>query len=77
MSDRCISTNIVDHTATATAKLRKVGSFWLECNPDESKIPDGYILTESVKTNLENLSRAISARYDGLVGYVQIDVHVI
>lgn len=50
--------------APPSVRYREVGSFWLECGPhvcDVSK-PEGYVLTESVKMNLKNLCRAISAR---------------
>ena len=43
---------------------REVGSFWLHCGPHTHHMsrPENYILTESVKKNLKNLCRAISAR---------------
>ena len=41
---------------------KKVGGFFLRCDPDASCTPKDYILTDAVEKNLENLARALSAR---------------
>lgn len=43
---------------------KKVGSFWLKCDHEASRVTEDYIITESVQKNLENLARAISARQE-------------
>ena len=40
-----------------------VEKFWLSVGSEKPHVPDGYVLTSSVKTNLRNLARVASARY--------------
>lgn len=40
-----------------------VEGFWLPVGSEEPQVPDKYVLTNSVKTNLRNLARVVSARY--------------
>lgn len=61
VTDQIISAHPPTHAPT-NVPHKIVGSFWLEYNPRTSHIPEGYILTESVKKNLKNLARAISAK---------------
>ena len=65
VSDQCIAASVLGHSNSTNPneRLKRVGSFWLRCNQDAGHVPENYIITESVKKNLDNLSRAISARY--------------
>ena len=40
-----------------------VEGFWLKCGDEPIHEPNGYVLTDSVRKNLKNLSRIVSARY--------------
>ena len=41
-----------------------VEGFWLKCGSEPSQEIDDYVLTDSVKNNLKNLARVVSARYN-------------
>ena len=40
----------------------KVEGFWLALGSEATEAPPDYVLTESVKKNLKNLARVVSAR---------------
>jgi len=49
--------------SAGSQRFKKMGSFWLKCHSPVDPVPDdAYIVTESVRKNLDNLARAISAR---------------
>ena len=52
----------VPRAGSGRGRLKKVGSFWLKCDPETSHVPEDYVLTQSVQKNIDNLARAISAR---------------
>lgn len=65
LSDQITVANISNPSrdTPTTPHCRKVSSFWLACNPHAGMESEDYILTKSVAKNLENLARAISARW--------------
>ena len=44
-------------------KFVLVEGFWLKCGNEPLQDIGGYILTDSVRKNLKNLARVVSARY--------------
>ena len=44
-------------------KATQVEGFWLAVGSEEPVILDNFVLTKSVKLNLKNLARVVSARY--------------
>lgn len=40
-----------------------VEGFWLKCGSEPAQQVSDYVLTNSVKKNLKNLARVVSARY--------------
>ena len=41
----------------------QVEEYWLQQGDSEAKVPEGYILTPSVKENLKNLARIVCGRW--------------
>ena len=60
-----ISSSILSSHVPKPSKGRHVlvEGFWLPVGSEEPQVPDKYVLTNSVKTNLKNLARVVSARY--------------
>ena len=44
-------------------KFVLVEGFWLKCGSEPLQDIGGYILTDSVRKNLKNMARVVSARY--------------
>ena len=44
-------------------KFVLIEGFWLKCGNEPLQDIGGYILTDSVRKNLKNLTRVVSARY--------------
>lgn len=40
----------------------QVESFWLELGSEPPAVPEGYVITPSVRRNLRNLARVVSAQ---------------
>ncbi len=41
----------------------KVEGFWLDTGTEVPEIPTGYVITDSVRSNLKNLARIVFGRY--------------
>ena len=48
----------------------QVEGYWLQVGQLETRIPEGYILTPSVKENLRNLARIVCGRLGQLLWYI-------
>jgi midasin (ATPase involved in ribosome maturation) len=46
-----------------------VEGFWLKCGNEPLHDIGGYVLTNSVRKNLKNLARVVSARYSVDISY--------
>ena len=44
-------------------KHTQISGYWIKMGNAESKISDKYIFTHTVKRNLQDLARIVSARY--------------
>lgn len=60
-----IPSSVLSSTVPKPSKGRHVlvEGFWLPVGSEEPQVPDKYVLTNSVKINLRNLARVVSARY--------------
>lgn len=59
VSDRCISGKM---SCPKREPCVQVEGFWLPTGSETPQTPEEYILTPSVKRNLKNLARVVSAR---------------
>lgn len=50
----------------------EVEQFWLETGTEIPQVPTGYVITDSVKSNLKNLARIVFGKYDNYRQLTQI-----
>jgi midasin len=55
-------------------KYLQFEGYWLSVGTLEPEVPEGYILTPSVRANLRDLARVVSAGYASLILFIQTTI---